>query len=110
MQCPDEEMLAALIDGKLEGDERRRVLEHVATCGDCRDIVNAATDFIESEAPADATPVRFGRSLLPVAALAAAALLALLLIGPIRDRLTGAGGMESLVAASRSLEYRAGDG
>ncbi len=45
MSCPSEETLAEFIDGRLDPEARRSVVEHLAVCGECRDIVMAADEF-----------------------------------------------------------------
>ena len=43
--CPtDPNLLAAFIDGRLDGEERRTVTEHMATCAECRDALNLRSD------------------------------------------------------------------
>lgn len=37
--CPEVELLAAFADGRLEGEEKARLIEHLANCEDCRELV-----------------------------------------------------------------------
>jgi hypothetical protein len=47
--CPDEETLAAFIDDRVDIATRRKIMEHLAGCGECRELVLMATDFQASE-------------------------------------------------------------
>jgi putative zinc finger protein len=70
---PDLNRLAALVDGRLTGDERQGVLWHLAECRTCRDVVAVLTDELGPARAATAT--RWGRPAvwLPVAATLAIA-------------------------------------
>ena len=48
---PDPDLLAAFADRALSKTERVQVLEHLARCGDCRDIVSLATPDFETSEP-----------------------------------------------------------
>ena len=51
--CPTDETLAAYVDDRLDAATRLKVTEHLATCGDCRELVMMASDFqAETEMPA----------------------------------------------------------
>lgn len=65
---PELNRLAALVDGRLTGDERQGVLLHLAECRTCRDVVAILTDEL-GPAPA-ATATRWTRPAvwLPIAA------------------------------------------
>ncbi len=113
--CPTEETLAAFIDGRLDSPARHVIVEHLAACGDCRDVVIAASDF---QATADVRDVpaavvgRFPRSVLAAAVAFAAAAILVVLFGPLlRERLwRNDGGIERLVEASDAREaYRPAD-
>jgi hypothetical protein len=100
--CPTEETLAAFIDDRLDAPTRRKVTEHVAGCGECRELVNMATDFEMSETPANVARGKFGWS-GAAAALAAAAVIA---VFALRPAFLFRPDIEDVVAASRSLDYR----
>jgi anti-sigma factor RsiW len=43
--CPSDETLAAFIDGRLKGaDSRAVVVDHIADCAECRDVVVMADE------------------------------------------------------------------
>ena len=44
---PDPDLLAAFAEHSLKGHERAQLLEHLATCGDCREIVSLAQPLRE---------------------------------------------------------------
>jgi|GEM_PF-2032752 len=113
--CPSEETLAAFIDGRLDPEPRRRVVEHMSSCADCYDVVSMAWDLQATDpALAAAAPVvrgRFGSRTVwasAAAALAAAAVVSFVfLYAPLHDRLfPPKTGIEALVAASEGLQYR----
>src|SRR5437867_7478681 len=54
---PDPDLLAAFADRALGKTERVQVLEHLARCGNCRDIVSLAIPDFEAGGAATATPV-----------------------------------------------------
>jgi len=101
--CPgDVEELAAFIDGRLTSERRARVVEHLATCADCRDIVMTADEFAVAEGAVPSNVVRgkfFQRVAIPAAA--AAAIVTGLFLGPL-----GKSGMEKLVAAAEHEKVR----
>jgi tetratricopeptide (TPR) repeat protein len=113
--CPNEETLAAFVDGRLNEQARLQVTEHLVDCGDCRDIVMTASDYGVGAGEAEPAPKaelvrgRFVKSVL-VPLVAAAAIAALLFgIPSIRERLLGKSGMEALVEAANSLPERTTD-
>lgn len=113
--CPEPEMLAAFIDGRLDAEERRKVIDHLSDCDDCRDIVVAAHELERYDGASARTRVvqgQFGsrRWIAAAASLAAAATLILIFAQPLRERFSRPGGIESLVAASADLPYRSVDG
>lgn len=107
MHCPNDETLAAFIDGTLDATSRREVLDHAADCAICREVIVMGTEIAEAEAPA-ATVVRpaFGRRFLPIVAAVAAAIVVAFAIPSVRERILGEGGMSELVAAARSMKER----
>lgn len=109
--CPTEETLAAFIDGRLEGDASKRVIEHIAGCVQCRDIVNAARE-LESEGVVEPGNVRQfppRRSYVPsVIAAIAASIIVLALIPQVREwvRFTSKVGFAPVKTAYPSIEER----
>lgn len=113
MNCPSEETLAAFVDGRLDGEARRRVVEHMASCGECRDIAVMTAEIVSAERPVGDAPnvkrftprAAFGTG----AALAAAALV--IVFGPmLRDGVGGATGIDTLIKASSTIDRRPVDG
>lgn len=106
---PSDETLALFIDGGLSAASRADVLEHVASCAECRDVV-LTTREVRAAEPSLAPVVR-GRfesiRWLPAAAvMAAAAALVILFLSPVRERFLPPRGVEKLVRATDPLEYR----
>jgi tetratricopeptide (TPR) repeat protein len=108
----DDEILAAFVDGRLNESERAAVIEHLASCGECRSKANDASDIAEMLAAAagEANVVDFSarkrRWPLIAAAIAAAAVIAVVLLGPMRDSIFDEPGIPMLVKASSQLETR----
>jgi hypothetical protein len=64
---PDADLLTAFAEQSLAGRERDHVLEHLARCGDCRDVVSLALPATEPAAFAPShSPARVGWLSLPV--------------------------------------------
>jgi hypothetical protein len=66
---PTEELLAAFVDDRLDSATRKPVTEHLASCGECREIVLMSTEYqVEEELVApvvsDNLPVRLGDAAL----------------------------------------------
>ena len=92
-ECPDLQDLAAWVDGNVDDATRARLVEHVATCSDCFEIVTSALEWKESEAtpspterdgaPRESGVIPFSprRRFSGTAALPLAATLAVALIG-----------------------------
>lgn len=55
-QHPEVEEIAALLDGRLEGEERGRLISHLADCGDCYEIFAETSRFPGEEAAASTAP------------------------------------------------------
>lgn len=118
--CPSEETLAAFIDGRLDPESRRRVVEHMSSCADCYSVISAAWDLQAADpaalpAPAPVVRGRFDSRTVwapAAAALAAAAMVSFVfLYAPLHDRLfPPKTGIEALVEASEGLRYRPTDG
>lgn len=106
--CPDPETLSAFLDDRLDPKSRLAVVEHLAECGECRDLVVGANECARDEDASDQKIAAGGggpRVLVPLAA--AAALVAILFgITPIRERILGTG-MSNLVAAANAAPKRA---
>ncbi|MGB8985666.1 MAG: YCF48-related protein [Candidatus Sulfotelmatobacter sp.] len=64
---PDPDLLTAFAEQSLLEGERARVMEHLAACGDCRDVLALALPETEIEvSPVSVTPVRTGWLGLPI--------------------------------------------
>lgn len=90
--CPDPGVLAAFLDGTLEGREKKGVQAHLAACSDCFSLFGESAEFLR-ETPFPAARVetydqRPGRALSRAAVLlvplAVAAMLAVALLRPFR--------------------------
>ncbi|MGA2019472.1 MAG: YCF48-related protein [Candidatus Sulfotelmatobacter sp.] len=58
---PDADLLTAFAEQSISGDERARLMEHLALCGDCRDVVAMALPVTEIVAmPVSASTARIG--------------------------------------------------
>jgi hypothetical protein len=57
---PDADLLTAFAERSLAGGERARVMDHLAACADCRDVVALALPATEAVAPASITAPRIG--------------------------------------------------
>lgn len=114
--CPSEETLAAFLDGRLDGEARRRVVEHLADCGECREVMLVAGEVGAGEVASVELPFNVvvrGRFGLWWAAPAVAAALAIFLfMSPLRETLFSSRevALKSLIEASESLEHRRIDG
>lgn len=102
--CPDAETIAAFIDGRLKGAERTRIVEHLADCADCYFIFSESARVPAADGASSGSRglVRawFGRPRImwsSVAGLAAAAALAVAVIGPWRS--SPQAQLQALVAA-----------
>jgi CHAT domain-containing protein len=87
---PSDETLAAFLDGSLDPETRRRVIEHMATCDECYSVVAASGEGdsirpLLAEAP-ERAHYHWKRAVAPLAAAALIALAAIL-IAPLRQRL-----------------------
>jgi Putative zinc-finger len=105
-QHPTEELLAEYVDNKLDSAARPAVTDHLASCGECREIVLMATDYQASEESANVTHGTFGRRswMAAVAGLGVAAAIAIVVLpglGPDID---------DVIQASQSLDNRPSPG
>jgi hypothetical protein len=112
MPHPTDETLAAFIDDRLDQTARRTVIEHIALCAECRDIVMTGIDFQGSEpdmAPQPVvTPFRFTPHVTFGAAVGlAAAAVVMLVFGPmLMQRKHEREDLDNLVAAANLLSTR----
>jgi len=51
--CPPIEEIAALLDGRLEKQDRLRVIQHLDECPDCYEVFIGAAEFLEVESAAE---------------------------------------------------------
>src|SRR6266513_2318876 len=82
---PTDETLAAYIDGRLDEETRKRVVEHMAECPECFDVVMGGREAAEAAAP-PARVIAWPRNAVIVLA-AAAAVAMVVSLTPIRDRI-----------------------
>lgn len=103
---PTDETLAAFADGRLDTAARNEVIRHMADCADCRDVVLLATEMAEEAAPrrAAAAVVSFPR-VLPLVAIAAAIVI-VVAVPSIRERVLGSSSMSEVADLARDLEKR----
>jgi len=47
--CPDNEAIAALADGSIHGQERDRLMKHIASCHECYDVYTLTRQLISQE-------------------------------------------------------------
>jgi hypothetical protein len=83
--CPGSEVLAAFLDGRLSGEERRRVVEHLDACEDCYAVFSEAVRFQGEEEPRGRVvrSERFGTRRWVWTSVAAAAVLLVLVAVPL---------------------------
>jgi CHAT domain-containing protein len=105
---PSDETLAAFIDGRLDPETRRRVVEHMATCAECYDVMLAVRG--------DQTSPRvmpFRRRSWTIIGLAAAAVIAIvaLFTTPLREHIlpqqkSGLAALANAAPPQRNIEGR----
>jgi hypothetical protein len=106
---PDADLLTAFAERSLAGRERDHVLEHLARCGDCREVVALALPATEAVALAGSrSPARIGWLSLPVLrwGVVAAGILAISSVGILQYRKSH---QETLVATSRVSQDQSAD-
>jgi CHAT domain-containing protein len=54
-RCPDEETLAAWVEGRLSIDETAELMEHASVCEECISMIDAANETFHAEAATTAT-------------------------------------------------------
>ena len=109
---PTEETLAAFIDGRLGGEARRAIVEHVVSCAECRDIIMAAQELeaVPPQTKGVDNVVAFPRKrFLGGASAAAAALVVVAFLPPVRAWIVfqRTGGLSSVIAAQGAVKQRA---
>jgi len=116
--CPDDNTLAAYIDGRLDPAARQRVIEHLSTCEDCYANVSAVWDYQADQAKSSTNVVeaagRFGSrpAWTWAAAVAASVLIFVVALPTIRGwvEFQRTGGMSKVIKAQRSLANRTMEG
>jgi tetratricopeptide (TPR) repeat protein len=105
---PDDETLAAFVDGRLDATAREEVMKHTVDCAECRDVVLLSTEIVAAEG--GASNVVRPRVWPRVAAFAAAAAVAVVFLAtPLRERVLTPGAMREVAATAASLEQRQTD-
>jgi len=111
--CPTEELLAAFIDGRLAKPDRQRVMEHMADCAECRDIMMSANEFAVIEGKGGGKVSRFSPGVIFTggAMLAAAAVLLIVFSAPLMNLIRGRSTeMAELIELSETRKERPLDG
>lgn len=92
--CPDPEEVAAFYEGRLSGAARERVIEHLASCAVCTDLLERTHDFESEERASGRNVTRGGfgwKTWVPAAAAAAVVVAVVLSMRPTAmERLEGA--------------------
>ena len=102
---PTDETLAAYIDGRLDEETRRGVVEHMAECAECFDVVMGAREVGIVGEPRGRVVSWPVKAAIP---LAVAAALAVVFITPIRERVWPRDDIQTLAAAAP--KQRIGEG
>jgi len=96
---PSDETLAAFIDGRLDEEARRRVMDHLIGCEECYAVFAASSDVKRGDAPP--VPIaRRGAATWGAIAAAAALLAGVLLFTPLRDFVVPQSPMAKIAAAA----------
>jgi Flp pilus assembly protein TadD len=108
---PSDETLAAFIDGRLDPEMRQKVVDHIATCPECYDVVLGAQQMGAEATSGSVAPFRRSRVMVISLAAAAVAAFALLFVGPLRERLfprqtTGLAALAQVAPPERNIEGR----
>ncbi len=108
---PTDETLAAFIDGKLEPEMRPRVVEHIATCPECYDVVLGAQELRGQATPGNVVPFRRPGLRVVALAAAAAAVVIAFFTTPIRERIllhpkSGLAALADAAPPQRNIEGR----
>jgi hypothetical protein len=105
--CPTDETLALFIEGRLDSVRRPAVVEHLAGCAECRDIVSTADELAGQDAVPLVYRSRRRSWIATLAGLAGAAAVAYAIyLGPLGDRLMAPRRLRTLAAATDGLERR----
>jgi hypothetical protein len=93
---PSPEVLAAFVDGRLDGDARAEVVAHLDRCRDCYEVFAGTVRFQRQEEPRGRVlrPVRFGAPQWVWWTAAAAAVLVVAIVVPVVWEDLGLGGRE----------------
>src|SRR2546423_11082276 len=95
---PTDETLAAYIDGQLDEETRKRVVEHMAECPECFDVVMGGREVAGAEEPRGRV-VNWPRQ--AAISLAAAAVVAMaVFLTPIRERIWPRDDIRALAAVA----------
>lgn len=110
-ECIPDETLAQFVEGKLTGRERDELIEHIASCGECRERLNDASEVVQMLSAEDETKnvAEFPTGKpwgLWLGGLAAAAVVAAVMLGPMRKSIWDEPAIPKLVEASKSLKER----
>lgn len=106
-QHPSLETLAALAEGRVAGEDKSHLVEHLSGCRECYALFAAAAEFVEEEqTPVDGVPEERFRW-WPV--LAAAAVL-VLIVGSFSLFLPSDDPMDELIETANRLPYRVAEG
>lgn len=110
--CPEVQDLAAFYEGNLSEPERLRILEHIADCGGCLDILDglraAETDNMLTEDVV--VHARFGKRRTWLPSIAAAAALVVVFGAVFRERLFPGDPMRDVIEAGNQVSERPVDG
>lgn len=111
---PADETLAAFADGRLTAHAREEMIEHLASCDDCRSVYDAVADAQDAGVIERLAPVvhgNFGKPLIATLAAAAAATI-VFFTPPVQNEVAEwrTGGVSRLVEASASAKDRMSDG
>src|SRR5436190_14965541 len=109
-RCPDEETLAAWVEGRLSIDETAELIEHASVCEKCISMIDAANETFHAEPATTATAGMGWQRWF----LAAAAVLVVAFATIIGLRLRSHGAIQNLVSvaprSARAVEARLSGG
>jgi len=110
---PSDETLAAFIDGRLDEETRKRVVEHLAECADCRDAWVGGREWTRNQSEERHSVRRWSRNRIFIPLAVAAAVIVAVFITPIRTLFVHPERhsieLRSLFASANDLPYRATD-